>query len=236
MSRLEPLLAFGAHPDDVEFGCGGILARESRAGRPVHIVVCSLGEAGTHGTPDERKSSAEKAAEIIGATVEFADFGGDAHFERNVDNRIRLAEIIRRVKPTIVLAPTLVANQHPDHAALGEMVRDAARLARYGGVHELREQPAHAIGQLFYYAITPQAEPTDITPVIVDVSEDLETWTRAMQAHASQIAAREYVDLSLARARMRGLSAGVGHAIALYPNDPVVLDGLSAITRGARRF
>ena len=50
----EPLLAFGAHPDDIEFGCGGIIARETRAGRPVHFVVCSRGDAGTNGSPAER--------------------------------------------------------------------------------------------------------------------------------------------------------------------------------------
>jgi LmbE family N-acetylglucosaminyl deacetylase len=57
-----------------------------------------------------------------------------------------------------VLAPSVVENQHPDHARLGRMVRDAARLARYGGVKELR-LPPHAIGQLLFYAVTPEAEP-----------------------------------------------------------------------------
>jgi LmbE family N-acetylglucosaminyl deacetylase len=48
------LLAFGAHPDDIEFGCGGIIASETRAGRMAHFVVCSRGEAATHGTPKQR--------------------------------------------------------------------------------------------------------------------------------------------------------------------------------------
>ena len=53
-----PLLVFGAHPDDIEFGCGGIVALEVRAGRRVHLVTCSKGEAGTHGTPDQRVAEA----------------------------------------------------------------------------------------------------------------------------------------------------------------------------------
>ena len=59
-ASLLPLLAFGAHPDDIEFGVGAVIARETAAGRPVHFVVCSRGEAGTHGTPAERTLEAEE--------------------------------------------------------------------------------------------------------------------------------------------------------------------------------
>jgi LmbE family N-acetylglucosaminyl deacetylase len=70
---------------------------------------------------------------------------------------------------------------------------------------------------LFFYAVTPEAEPRDITPVLIDVSapEILAAWTAAMEAHASQISARNYVELQLTRARLLGLRAGIGHAIAL---------------------
>jgi len=117
-------------------------------------------------------------------------------------------------------------------------VRDACRLARYGGVKELRRLPPHAIEQLFYYAVTPEAEPANITPVLIDVSapDILNAWTDAMETHASQAAARNYVELQLTRARLRGLRMGGGHAIALFPNDPLVLDSLAAMSRGARRF
>ena len=64
----------------------------------------------------------------------------------------------------------------------------------------------------------------------------LKAWTLAMEAHASQMSARNYVELQLTRARLRGLRAGVGHAIALFPNDPLVLDSLAQVSRGARRF
>jgi LmbE family N-acetylglucosaminyl deacetylase len=117
-------------------------------------------------------------------------------------------------------------------------VRDACRLARYSGIKELRPAPPHAIAQLFYYAVTAEAEPPGITPVLIDVSAPavLKAWTSAMEAHASQAAARNYVELQLTRARLRGLRAGVGHAIALFPNDPLVLESLAPVGRGARRF
>jgi LmbE family N-acetylglucosaminyl deacetylase len=236
--ELAPLLAFGAHPDDIEFGCGGVIANETRAGRTVHFVICSRGEAASSGTPAQRVIEANRSAALLGARLEFIELDGDAHLEVRAVHAIKLAGIIRRVRPGIVLAPSLAANQHPDHPRLGELVRDACRLARYGGVKELRKSPPHAVGQLFYYAVTPEAEPSDITPVLVDVSgpEILKAWTSAMQAHATQVSARDYVELQLTRARLNGLRAGVSHAIPLFPNDPVLLASLADVVHGARRF
>jgi LmbE family N-acetylglucosaminyl deacetylase len=82
-----------------------------------------------------------------GATVEFVELDGDASLEAKAAHALELAAVIRRVRPGIVLAPSLVENQHPDHPRLGRLVRDAARIARYGGVAKLRARPAHAIGR-----------------------------------------------------------------------------------------
>src|ERR1017187_9183017 len=201
-----PLLAFGAHPDDIEFGCGGVIANEMRAGRKVHFGICSRGESGSRGTPKQRVAESKNAAKILGATIEFIELDGDAHLEIRAAHAIKLAEIIRRTRPGVVLAPSLVENQHPDHARLGKLVRDASRLARYGGLKELRRQKSHTIEQLFFYAVTSEAEPRDITPVLIDVSapEIISAWAAAMQAHASQTSARNYVELQLTRARLLG--------------------------------
>jgi LmbE family N-acetylglucosaminyl deacetylase len=232
------LLAVGAHPDDIEFGCGGVVARETRAGRKAHFVVCSRGEAATRGTPKTRETEARNGAALLGAGVEFATFDGDAHLEMRASHAIKLAAIIRRLRPSVVLAPSVVENQHPDHARLGRLTRDACRIARYGGVKELRRLKPHAVAQLFYYAVTPEAEPRDATPLLIDVSppEIVAAWTAAMEAHATQTSARNYVELQLTRARVWGMRAGVGHAIALFPNDPLVFESLSRTERGARQF
>jgi LmbE family N-acetylglucosaminyl deacetylase len=232
------ILAFGAHPDDIEFGCGGVIAKETRAGRKAHFVICSRGEAASHGTPKQRVAEAKKSAALLGATIEFVELDGDAHLEVRAAHAIKLAGIIRRAKPGVVLAPSLVENQHPDHPRLGQLVRDACRLARYDGVKELRRTPAHPIGQLYYYAVTPEAEPVNITPVLIDISapEILKAWTSAMEAHGSQAAARNYVELQLTRARLRGLRAGIGHAIALFPNDTLLMASINQAGRSARRF
>lgn len=232
------LLVFGAHPDDIEFGCGGIIARETLTGRSAHFVLCSRGEAGTNGTPAGRTAEAAKAAALLGATVEFIKLDGDAQLEVRSAHAIKLAGIIRRLKPALVLAPTLEQNQHPDHWRLAQLVRDAARLARYGGLAPLKHLAPHAISQLFYYAITPNAEPAAIPPVFIDISGEaiLSRWTAAMEAHASQMKTRNYAEVQLARARVNGSRCGVEAALALYPNDPLVFDSLAPLTRSARRF
>ena len=237
-SEPAPLLAFGAHPDDIEFGCGAVVALETGAGRAAHAVVCSRGEAASHGTPEQRTAEAQKAAAILGATIEFVELDGDAHLEVRAAHAIKLAAVIRRLRPGIVLAPTTVANQHPDHARLGQIVRDAARIARFGGLKELESLPAHAIDSLLFYAVTPDGEPRDAAPILIDVStpEVIVAWTAAMEAHASQTAGRAYVELQLTRARLAGLRAGVAHAIPLFPNDPFVFATLSSLSRAARAF
>ena len=239
-SQLEllPLLAFGAHPDDIEFGCGGVIAKETRGGRKAHLVICSRGEAGSNGTSRQRMAEARKGAACLGATVDFIELDGDARFEVRAAHTIKLAGVIRRISPGIVLAPSVVENQHPDHARLGQMLRDAARLARYGGLRELKRLPPHAIDQLFFYAVTPEAEPRDISPILMDISapEDIAAWTNAMAAHGSQTATRNYVELQLNRARLLGARAGIAYANALFPNDPLVLDSLAVLSLAARRF
>ncbi len=232
------MLAFGAHPDDIEFACGGVVAKETRLGRPVHFVICSRGEAGSYGTPKQRVIEAKKSAKFLGATVEFIQLDGDAHLEIKSAHALKLARIMRRVRPGVVLAPSVVENQHPDHWRLGCLARDAVRIARYGAVKELRSASPHVIEQFLFYAVTPEAEPRDITPVFIDVSrpEIVAAWKSAMEAHASQTSARAYVELQLTRARANGLRAGVSHAITLFPGNPFVLDSLAPLSRGAHSF
>ena len=232
------IVVFGAHPADIEFGCGGVIANETRAGRRVHFVVCSRGESGTHGTPRQRTAEAKAGANVLGATLEFIDLGGDAHMEEKVAHTLKLAAILRRNRPAIVLAPTPVQNQHPDHAVLGKLVRDAARLARYGGVAELQRLRPHAINSLLFYAIAVEGEPAGEKPVFVDVSDPavMKTWEQSMLAHATQAQTRRYSELQLARARVNGARCGVDAAIALFPSDPLIVQTLSTIERSARRF
>jgi LmbE family N-acetylglucosaminyl deacetylase len=228
------ILVFGPHPDDIEFGCAPVLIKEIEKGSRVKMLVLSRGEAGTSGTPEGREQEARAAAKLIGAEIDFLDFGGDCHIEYGSANTIRLAREIRAERPDIVLAPNPAENQHPDHVAVSRMVRDACRLARYGGLTELRSLPAHKIGSLLFYNITSHLG--KIPDIVIDVSGVAGKWEAAMRCHASQIASRSYLDLQKTAARALGLIIGTEFAIGLFTNDPICVSDLSAVARSAREF
>jgi LmbE family N-acetylglucosaminyl deacetylase len=232
------ILAVGAHPDDIEFGAGGVLLKEHAAGAHISIVITSRGESGSSGTPDLRESEARAAAARLGASerIHFLDFGGDGQQCATPHNAIQLARIIRKVRPTIVLAPSLHANQHPDHIAVARATRDACRLARYGGLEPLQALPLHSIDSLWFYAITPTAQTNLNASILVDISITVDNWKALMACHASQTGSRHYIDLQITRAKQLGLMAGCDYATALWPNDPPLIQSIRSLNRSARAF
>ncbi len=233
------ILAVGAHPDDIEFGCGGILIKEIARGQEVTNLILSCGEAASSGDLETRRHEAEAAAEIMGARLELLELEGDSRIEYRPPNAIAIARVIRRVRPHILLAPSPEENQHPDHGKAGRLTRDAARLARYGGLVDLATARAHSIDALYFYEITGTglgSAATGLPWIIVDVSDVLPAWRRAMECHASQTATRNYVELQVARARALGLEIGAEHAMAVRANDPIRLDGLTDLRGSGRRF
>jgi bacillithiol biosynthesis deacetylase BshB1 len=233
------ILAIGAHPDDVEFGCGGILAKEAGRGHEITILNLSGGESASNGTAEVRQKEAESAARILGAELMLLELDGDGRLEYRVQHALSLARVIRERRPEIVLAPAPDENQHPDHAKAGRIARDAARLARYAGLAELKAHASHAIDALYFYDVTGVWDTTAssaIGPLIVDVSPAFETWNAAMACHASQMTTRDYVALQVARARLLGAKIGVAHAMAVRANDAIVVNALTDLPASARRF
>jgi LmbE family N-acetylglucosaminyl deacetylase len=236
------ILAFGPHPDDVEFGCAPILMQEADRGHQVRIVVATRGESASSGTPEQREGEARAAAKLIGASIEFLDVSDDSFSDLGSDCRIQyspassilIARQIRMFQPHIVLAPTLDENQHPDHAALARTVRDAARLARYAGLDGLKDLPAHAVAHLFFYSITQLF--TDPPDIVMNVSAVYDRWVQAMECHRSQMATRNYVDLVTARARATGAAIGTSYAVGLWTNDPLRVASLADLPLSARYF
>jgi bacillithiol biosynthesis deacetylase BshB1 len=227
------ILAIGPHPDDIEFGCAPVLIKEARLGNEVKLLVLSRGEAGSAGTPEGREQESRKAAQLMGASVDFLDFGGDCHLQYVPENAFRIAAEIRSFKPAIVLAPHPQENQHPDHAVAGKLVRDACRFARYGGLEELRTSPVHRIGSLFFYNITQHLQKPDI---VIDVSDLIHEWEAVMNCHASQVMSKGYIDLQKTGARLLGLTIGTEYALGLFANDPLRLETVSEVKVSSRTF
>jgi len=228
------ILAIGAHPDDIEFGCAPVLIKEARRGNLVKLLVLSRGEAGSSGTPESREQESRNAARIIGAdTIHFLEFGGDCHLQYTPQNSLRIATEIRKFQPAIVLSPHPEENQHPDHAVAGRLSRDACRLARYGGLEELKPLPIHKVASLYFYHISRHWDAPDI---LIDVSDVKAAWESAMNCHESQVKSKSYVDLQVTAAHLLGLTIGAEYAIGLYANDPIRLKSLSDVTLSSRNF
>jgi bacillithiol biosynthesis deacetylase BshB1 len=227
------ILAIGPHPDDIEFGCAPILIKEVRAGNRVHLLVLSRGEAGSAGTPEGRELESRKAAELMGVTVDFLDFGGDCHLQYSPENAFRIAQEIRKFRPEIVLAPHPQENQHPDHITTGKLVRDACRFARYGGLGELKPLPVHRIANLLFYNITQHLQKPDI---VVDISDVFMEWEAVMNCHESQVKSKGYIELQKTGARLLGLTIGTEYALGLFANDPVRLEAISDLKLSSRSF
>jgi LmbE family N-acetylglucosaminyl deacetylase len=231
------ILAIGAHPDDIEFACGGILLAEAARGAEIFLRLCSRGEAGTNGTPDQREAEARRAADMLEAEIAFLEFGGDSHIEFSNANALTLAEHIRLVRPDVLLSSVTDSNQHPDHAVVGNLARDAARFARYGGIAGLRDLPSHSVSHHFGYAVTPGAEPgRGRLAIRIDISAHFARWIELMECHQSQLRTRNYIELQAARARLLGVAAGVEYAQALFPQDDLLVKSLSELPSSVRLF
>jgi len=122
------LLAIFPHPDDAELGCGGTLAKAAAAGHRVGIVDLARGEMASRGTVEVRGQEAQRAAKVLGAcTRENLGFP-DAGLRNDPGTRERLALVIRRLRPRVVIAPAL-EGRHPDHRVAAQLVRDACFVA-----------------------------------------------------------------------------------------------------------
>lgn len=227
------ILAIGAHPDDVEFGCAPILIKEVKQGNRVRILVLSRGEAGSAGTPGARERESRTAAQMMGASIEFLDLGGDCHMQYAPGHAFKIAAEIRSFQPSIVLAPHPEENQHPDHSVAGRLTRDACRFARYGGLDALRPMPVHHVSALFFYHITQHLKEPDM---VVDIGDVVTEWEAVMSCHESQVNNKNYVELQKTGARLLGLTIGAEYALGLFANDPVRLESISDVRLSSRNF
>ncbi|MDX1382835.1 MAG: bacillithiol biosynthesis deacetylase BshB1 [Thermoanaerobaculia bacterium] len=231
MSGLD-LVAVGAHPDDVELGCGGTLALAVSQGLAAGIVHLTSGEAGTRGTPERRRAEAAAAAEALGVgELAFLDCG-DGGLRRGPEEEDALIELFRRWRPEVVLGPP-VDDRHPDHRRAHALVRDAFF---YAGLAKRRPDvgAAHRPGAHFHYL----AHDLQVPTFIVDVTS---VWARkmaALDAYESQlhragqeavaepptkVSSREFRRAVEGRARELGMVIGVPYGEGFTANGPLAV-------------
>lgn len=130
------ILAFGAHPDDVELGCGGTLAKATAAGKKVGIVDLTLGDLGTRGTPEIRLNEAAKAADILGLSARENLRFRDGFFVNDEAHQREVIRMIRKYRPDVVIC-NAPSDRHPDHGRGSKLVVESAF---YAGLRKIETQ------------------------------------------------------------------------------------------------
>lgn len=176
------MLAIGAHPDDVEIGCGATLALLASQGRSVGILHLTAGEAGTRGTPERRREEATAAAAALGVSeLAFLDCG-DGGLRQGRQEVDWVIEVLRSWRPELVLGPP-PRDRHPDHGRAHDLVRDAFFYAGLGKRLPDTAGSPHRSSALFSYMGHDPLPPT----FIVDVTSTWEQKRSALQAYESQL-------------------------------------------------
>lgn len=233
------ILAIGAHPDDAEIGCGGLLLKMKALGHRTAILDLTTGDMGW-GTPEERLTESQEAARILKLDARETLDMGDCRVEDTFENRCKVAEMIRKFRPQIVLAPYyhLPIGRglgHNDHFKAGVLASQGFNFAH------LRKIPAegepYQAKAIYYYFLPPGVTPT----FIVDVTDHFEEWRAALEAHKTQFFNPEkprpekgfssFIDFFEVYARQWGYQINARYALpylAVWPlkiEDPLALVG-----------
>jgi bacillithiol biosynthesis deacetylase BshB1 len=183
LTAAEPVdvLAFGPHPDDIEIGIGGIVAKHGALGHRVGLCDLTAGELGSNGTVEERLAEAEAARAVLGAAWRVNLRLPDRALSRDAEQVRAVASLVRRARPRVVAVPYW-SDRHPDHVSASELVSEAvfsAGLRRYAA-----EGDAWKVERLYYYFINDSSTPS----FVVDVSAHYEVKRRALACHVTQFA------------------------------------------------
>ena len=178
------ILAFGAHPDDVELGCSGTIVKEISLGKKVGIIDLTRGELATRGSVAIRNTESAKASEILGVSVRENLDMRDAFFVNDETHQMKIIQMIRKYQPEIVLC-NAVDDRHIDHARGSKLVSDACFLSG------LRQIETHLDGKsqevwrpkvVYHYIQWKNLEPD----FVVDISEFIEVKMQSILAYSSQ--------------------------------------------------
>jgi bacillithiol biosynthesis deacetylase BshB1 len=216
------ILAFGAHPDDVELGCSGTIAKEISLGKKVGIIDLTRGELGTRGSAEIRDTEAALAASILGISIRENLNMRDGFFVNDEEHQLKIIHILRKYRPEIVLC-NAIDDRHIDHAKGSKLVSDACFLSglrKIETVYDGQSQEAWRPKVVYHYLQWKNIEPD----FVVDVSDFIEVKKDSIMAYSSQfysknsnepitpIATKNFLNSVLFRSMDFGRIIGVEHA------------------------
>lgn len=216
------ILAIGAHPDDVELGCGGTLAKLISEGKTVAVVDLTQGELGTRGTNITRAEEAAEASQILGISARENLKMKDGFILNTEEYQLQIVKMIRKYQPEIVLA-NAIEDRHPDHAKASKLVSDACFLSglikietQLYGENQKQWRPKQVFHYIQWKNITPD--------FVVDISDFMEKKIEACLAYKTQfydpnskepmtpIATKDFLESLTYRAQDLGRLSGVAYA------------------------
>ncbi|WP_047545658.1 bacillithiol biosynthesis deacetylase BshB1 [Psychroserpens sp. Hel_I_66] len=230
------ILAFGAHPDDIELSCSGTIAKEVAKGKKVGIVDLTRGELGTRGTAKTRDEEASNAADILGVSVRENLRFADGFFVNDKTHQLEIIKMLRKYQPDIVLC-NAIKDRHIDHGRGSELVSDACFLSGLLKIEtklEGKSQDKWRPKQVFHYIQWKQIEPD----VVVDISEYIDTKMASVLAYKTQffdahskepqtpISSKNFTDSVKYRARDLGRLIGTEYAEGFTAERYVAVDSL----------
>ena len=233
------ILAFAAHPDDIELACSGTLIKQVKNGNKVGIIDLTEGELGSRGSRELRYEEAENASKVIGNSIRENLNLGDGFFYLYEQSLLRVVEMIRKYKPEIVLC-NAIKDRHPDHGRGGELVKRAAFLA---GLVKIKtslngeKQEKWRPKQIFHYIQDQYIEPD----FAIDITEEIDDKMKSILCYSSQfynpeskepqtpISSQEFMGFLDGRARQFGRTVGVKYGEGFNSVNPIKVNSLTDI-------
>ncbi|WP_034040352.1 bacillithiol biosynthesis deacetylase BshB1 [Wocania ichthyoenteri] len=230
------ILAFGAHPDDVELGCGATIAKEIANGKKVGIIDLTKGELGTRGTAVTRATESSNAAGILGVSVRENLGFADGFFVNDRQHQLEVIKMIRKYKPELIIC-NAIDDRHIDHGKGSKLVSDACFLS---GLIKIEttvnddEQKPWRPKQVYHYIQWKNLEPD----LVVDVSDFMDVKMKAVLAYKTQfydatskepetpISSKNFTDSIKYRAKDLGRLVGVEYAEGFTVERYVAVDSL----------
>ena len=233
------ILAFGAHPDDVELGCGGTIAKLISEGKTCVIVDLTKGELGTRGTDQTRKEEATEAAKILGVAARENLGLKDGFLVNSEEYQMEIVKMIRKYRPEIILA-NAIDDRHPDHAKAAKLVSDACFLAGLRKIETVLNDQVQEVWrpkQIFHYIQWKHIQPE----FVIDISEHLDKKLEACMAFKTQfydptskepetpITSKDFYESLTYRAQDLGRLSGVTYAEGFTSEKLIALKNFDGI-------
>ena len=222
MTQQLDILAFGAHPDDVELSCGGTIAKEVSFGKIVGIVDLTRGELGTRGSTNLRDKEAKQAASILEVAIRENLGFRDGFFKNDEVHQLEIIKVLRKYRPKMVLC-NAQTDRHIDHGRAASLIHDASFLSGLRKIEiviDKTPQTPWRPSQVYHY-MQWNNDPCDF---VVDISDFIDKKMAAILAYSSQfydekskepdtpISSQQFLDSIQNRAADLGRMIGVNFA------------------------